>query len=469
MSADSNQKKREFRRDAFYERNHFFVPGNNVVVAFRIKGNIEEAALKQAVEKARIKHPLIGARIEFDSENRGWFILENTPENQIIVKKRQDDKTWMQAVLNEYQHCFSISSGPLIRFIFVRDTSQSELVAFAHHAVCDGLSLVFLLRDVIQFLQNPSQSVEKIDTLPTIASGYNLSTIKINPIIQNILNRYNLLWKAKKIRLSESDFAPVHAYFSEQAMHTALFELNPSLTEKLIERCHKEHVSVNSALYCAVIRVQQDLQGDKEKFRRRILMPINIRAFLTPPPTEEVGLFAGGEVFEKRIKSHGNFWHQVRRVHKILEKHNTPQSMFAQAKKMQLMDPSIMDVRSMLFLGSILPHPSEKYQEILNLVESDRFLRKMKAKIAGERLQIGTVLTNIGRLNISNIYNDLSITDVYFVPPSSVVAEKIIGVNTFNGVLRGTFIFSENIIKVDVAEKFTHQLEKVLSELSLTV
>lgn len=446
------------RRNAFYERSHLFMPGNNVVVAFQLIGKISAEELRTAVEKARKKHPLIGAHLEFDENQQAWFVTDNTPDIPIDVYPEKPNENWIQKVLSTYWEKFSITQGPLLKFLLIQGQNTSELAVIAQHAICDGLSLVYLLRDILQFLTNPELSIEPIDQLPTIAERYDLEGIKLHPLISKIVSKFNALWQSKHMVLNEEDLIPVHEVFSDWKVNAVFWHLGQQETEKFVNLCKKNGISVNSALYCAIITLQSKIQGNKEKFRRNIMMPINIRNFLDPPVGEEVGLYAGGEMFKLKVNPKSDFWKQAKKVDRKLKKRINPQGMFAQAKKMLLMDPSLMEARTMAFLGPMMQEPTEKYLKLVEILDSDPFLRKMKNQNAAGNIMMGSVLTNIGKLNIPEEYGHLKLSQVFFLPPSSPMAEKIIGVCTYKGILQGTLSFTEKNLSPEIAAEFAKSL-----------
>jgi NRPS condensation-like uncharacterized protein len=311
---------KNFRRDAFYERNHFFVPGDNVIVSFQISGIISEDLLQEAINQMRMFHPMIGTHIEYDENRNAWFVLKGTPQAKLKVIVRKDDKTWINAVLEEYWEPFQISTGPLIRFILIEGDQISDLVVIAQHSICDGLSLVYLLRDIMKYLGGTNQEIKSQHYLPTIKEAYDLDTIKLSPLIKMVIRKVNNLWNKYKMNFDESDYIPMFQAFQTHNLHAITWQLDEITTKKLIEKCRIENISVNSALYCAILTVQNTLQGDKEKFRKNIMMPVNIRNLVTPPIGEGVGLFAGGESFTFKTKWNQNFWNQSKKLHKELVK-----------------------------------------------------------------------------------------------------------------------------------------------------
>jgi hypothetical protein len=101
------------------ERMRLWFPNINVVMAARIKGAVTENDLQGAIQKARQRHPLLGARVQIDAEGLGYFTTESVPENQLEVIPRKTEEDWLSSVKTELRHGWEISTGPLARFVLL--------------------------------------------------------------------------------------------------------------------------------------------------------------------------------------------------------------------------------------------------------------------------------------------------------------------------------------------------------------
>lgn len=459
---EPNSNSISFRRDAFYERSHFFVPGNYVVVMFRVLGVIDKESLQNALIELRICHPMLGVHIEFDQESKAWFVAEGTPPCQLKEIPRITDDSWYQAVFAEYAIPFDVHHGPLIRFLWIHDREKSELIAFAQHSICDGLSLTYLLKDLMQKLGNPSSALVPKTYIPTFREIYDLDSIKINWLVKKVLTKFNTAWKQMNLSLNEDDFRPLHTAFASSNLKLLTWSLEPEITQQLVARCHQEKVSVNSALYCAILNTQYKLQGDHDIFRRNIMMPVNIRNYVNPPIGEAVGLFAGGESFSIKMNWKNPFWKQARQIHQEFQKRMTPTYVFTHAKKLTMLEPNLMEGRAFLFLGKLTPEATPKYQEMMALLEKDRLLAKMKKKVLQTQLQMGSLLTNLGVASIPEKYGNLLLDQIYLLPPVSPFAEKLIGVVTYKNRLQGSIAYAEKNLNSALANQFATELVNLI-------
>ncbi len=240
------KKDDDFVRSATFERGHIFMPGYNVLMVAWIKGQVSETALRTAIQKIQQRHPLLGVHIEFDDNHQAWFTSRNTLDIPLKVYPRTSDKTWLDACYEENKIPFQLDTGPLLRVIWVKDSSVSELILLGQHAICDGTSLVFLMRDLLTYLGDPTIKVEVLDDLPTIDKAVNLEKIKLNFILKRIITKLTEIWKHNEIIFNYQDFAPLQKVFNEGNYQILSYELSPKETEELIQKSREHSVTVNS-------------------------------------------------------------------------------------------------------------------------------------------------------------------------------------------------------------------------------
>jgi hypothetical protein len=61
------------RRLSNFERYLLWSPENNMAAIVRIFGNVQEDALKRAIDSVGLVHPLMGARVVIDAHHDIWF------------------------------------------------------------------------------------------------------------------------------------------------------------------------------------------------------------------------------------------------------------------------------------------------------------------------------------------------------------------------------------------------------------
>jgi NRPS condensation-like uncharacterized protein len=430
----------------------------------RIKGKLSEDALRVAIRKIRQRHPLLGVHIEFDEDHQAWFASRDTSDIPFKVYPRTSDGAWLEACYEENRVPFQLDKGPLLRVIWVRGDSVSELVLLGQHAICDGTALVYLMRDLLTYLGDPSREVEVLDALPTVDRAFNLDQIKLNLILRRVVSQLTEIWRDNEIRFAHKDFEPLQAVFNAGRLRFLTYELSPEETAELVRISREHGVTVNSLLYSALVSAQLEIQGTEKDYLQNILLPVSLRPHLDPPSREAVAFYAGGEAFPHKVSLKKGFWRRTRRLHSHLQKHTTIDAALGNAKRLFSLPQTWLDARAILFLGNKLPEPSPKYDRLLEVVEQSSLLRRLVQRNLGEEFQIGLALTNLGRMDIPLQYGNLEVESVFFFPPTNLLAEKVVGILTVGGRLRIVVSFLEKYLEAETASSLVSRALEIIRE-----
>ena len=83
-------------------------------------------------------------------------LKELTRSNEKITREKIhnfiDSLDITDEIKNELKHRFDFEKGPLIRFTLLNQT-ETTLIINCHHAICDGLSLMYLFKDIMKILE----------------------------------------------------------------------------------------------------------------------------------------------------------------------------------------------------------------------------------------------------------------------------------------------------------------------------
>ena len=454
----------DFIRSATFERGHLFMPGYNVSMVARVKGNFTETALRSAIHKIQRRHPLIGVHIEFDDNHQVWFTSRNTPDIPLKVYPKTSDNAWMKACFEENKIPFQLNTGPLLRVIWVKDTTVSELILLGQHAICDGKSLVYLMRDLLTYLSDSTTSVEVLDYLPTIEKAFNLEKIRLNFILRRIITKLTKLWKHNEILFTLEDFKPLQDVFNEGKYQIITHELRPEETKELLQKSREHNVTINSVLYSALLSAQLEIEGTDKKYLQNILLPINLRPYADPPIGKVVGFYAGGEAFPHKVTLTKDFWRRTQDLHTSLQKHISMNAMLGNAKRLFSLPPSWIEARSMLFLGNKLPQSNKKYDQLLELVNTTSFLRRITSKSSTEEFQIGLALTNLGKMEVPMQFGNLEVESIFFIPPINLLAEKVVGILTVGETLGIAISYLEKYLESEIAQSLLTRALEIIKE-----
>jgi NRPS condensation-like uncharacterized protein len=420
------------------ERYFYRRPNANVIMVARIKGLITRESLFAASAELRKRYPLLGVRIALDSDGKAWFSVEGVPDITIEVIRVSEGNSsmWLTKASEEQQHLFPLDKGPLIRFILLQSDNSADLVINCHHSVCDGLSLVYLIRDIIRELA-ATENAHSPQIHP-ITSEHNLPEGGSLALFQRAFIWWmNRIWERKHISFDEADYQTLHRVFWQRVKGNRILSwalTNPQTTT-LVSRCKSEEVSVNSAIVTAFLAAQHELQDHSLPYFGNISMPVNIRSRLTPSVGEDFGLYFSS--FKTRLvyDQKYEFWRNARSIHGRVKQLLSDSSVFTLHRQMQLLNPTLID--SMYFT---------KYG-----VFQDRFARFFLRLTGDHRINTSMDISNLGRYDFPVEYGSLRLEGVVGPTSSSDFQEKYVGVITIGGRMFFTFTYWENLLSDTMA------------------
>ena len=419
------------RRMTGAERTILMVPLNVVMVA-RITGAIDVEQITAVINRLRKRHALLAVRVVIDENDVAWYVPENVPEFKINLIPRETEDQWLQTVVEECKTPLAIETGSLMRFSLLQSAEKSDLVICAHHAICDGISLTYLIRDILQHLAEPGREVEILPEPPAITRDTVPSPPASNFIATGVIGLLNKMWARKGVRFDNSDLKKLHKTFwaQNQGASVLAWELSEAETKTLVLRCREEKVTVNSALWDAFLAAQYDIQGAAESYRSSAGMAVSTRDKLNVPVGEAFGFYASSFTAQLDYDPQQTFWDTARSFHQKIGDRLAKTNIF-QALAADSLHPTLLD--SLYF---------SKYG-LMKSKMSDKLVKQMN----WQGINYGYSITNVGRMNIPTDYDQYQLESIYGPYVYSDVNEKTVGVITVGG--KATFLLSYNAAIVD--------------------
>ena len=415
----THEEQQVFRRKITGERVLLMLP-LNVVLAARVRGAVDPEAVASALDRLRLRHPLLAVRAEIGDDERGMYVGPNVPPIKVEVVPRASDDQWLSRVEEELKAPFPIETGPLVRCSLVRSERVCDVILCGLHTICDGMSLGYLLRDLLECLARPEKEIAG----PVVPPPIDSSTVP-NPPTRRALQRFlmsliNSRWEAKGIKFTESDMRRMHKKYweSNTGIQLLAWTLDAHDTARLVEQSRTEKVTVNSTLWTAFLAAQHEVQPDHLRYRQRSALAVSTRDRLNVSVGDAVGFYASSLTVKLPYCPTMPFWDNARAVHARITRELARTDLFRMLSS-ELIHPTLLD---------------SLYFRKFGLVEGAmpmRLLRKMK----WHQTTYGYALTNVGRLDIPTSYGSLEIEAVHGPLFYSDVEEKMLGVITVGGRL----------------------------------
>ncbi len=419
-----------FQRKIVGERAMLMLPFNVVFVG-RVKGTVEPSEVTAALERLRSRHPLLAVRAQIEDDGTGMFTNQGVPPIQVHVETRKSDDQWLARVKDELRTSFPMETGPLVRATLIHSESTCDIILCGHHVICDGMSLGYLLRDLLECLAEPTKKL----TGPVVPPPIDRSTVvkpPSTPALQRlIIGLINKKWAARDMRFSWSDMYRLHEEFWQHntKIQVLAWAMEPDDTASLVERSRAEKVTVNSALWTAFLAAQYDIQVDRRRYRQRSALAVNTREKLRISAGESFGFYASSLTVKLPYSPRKSFWDNARKIHARISKELVRTNLFRMLSSEQI-HPTLLD--SLYF---------RKYG-LLDSTIPNQFLRKM----GWHQITYGYALTNVGRFDIPTSYGPLELEGVYGPLFYSDVEEKMVGVITVGGRLSFLHASRETVV-----------------------
>jgi len=353
-----NQKVMKFERKAtsverFFTRSPFSI----VTMVARIKGNVTEEMLRNAIGKVQQRHFLLKVRIKDNHNHEQWFTTEDVQEIPIEITSRKSENDWIKVHAKALKIPFEFETRPAIRFILVQSPDISELIILCHHMICDGMSLAYLARDLMVYLADPPREIEALPIPPTIELDILPSDVSQSGLAKFFIKRMNQKWNEDSEYFDHEDYKTLTKAYWDTFHHKFFsIELTEAETSALVTQCREENVTVNSALTAAFAGAQSFVEGE-EPYHAKVVVAASLRDRLPNSPGEGMGMYAGGVELKFKYNHKKNFWKNSRSFQKTIRPKLNNKNLFGDVLNWLYLEPTIFEAMNFKKLGI---HPDMK-------------------------------------------------------------------------------------------------------------
>jgi NRPS condensation-like uncharacterized protein len=395
----------------------------NIVIISRIKGKIREDFLRQTLDLLQCIHPRLNSRI-VGSLDALSFTNEEIRQIPLTLVVHTENKHWQDVALEELNKAID-SSKVLLRCILIYNKTEintTYLITTIHHGIADGLSCIRLQSELLKYYKMiaSGDSIDRAYSLPAIPSLDELLPqwmMGIAGVINGALFLFNLTLKMALYQpetLEHEKDAPLE---SRRCSMTHRF-LEKEVTQKLVKLCHQENTTVHGALCAAIlITVAERIRaGNTRKINTSCRSFLDLRRRLEPVvPHENMGSLASFLTSFHTLTPQLLFWDLARDVTQQIQCGLREKDFFKSLR----MGRKIIEY--------YLDHPDDTSLTIS--------------------------VTNLGRLNIPEVYGDFELEEIIFVP-SNVIFGRVFtaAVSTFKDKMTLNFLVSKPSISQETME-----------------
>lgn len=461
---NSTESKKYVRPLSMHERKFLASPSSYISLAVRVKGEIKPDDCQRAIEKVVTTYPILKARIELQDDK--YAITTDSSIGVDFTKyQRVDADSWFNALVEETERLTDITEGHLAKFILVQNTEVSEICVCINHSISDGMSLVFVMNELLQHLDNPY-----LDSTPPIISPPADPEIfpegtSVGRIAKWYLDRINKKWQDEKIVFDQQDRLDLwQGFWEDYDFKLVTIELTKEQTTSFIEVCRRENVTVNSTLLIAIYHARELVWEKLGKEGATIASAVNTRKLLRADLDNAVGLYAGGVIMKYKYEEGTIFWDNVRKFHKVMTKALKKADVYSIIMQQGFIDPTLVDAMLFYVLGGVVKPHQSRYQKISEFASSkDGLVPKfMKSYAKGLTDQI---ITNLGRIDIPDSIGNFPVERAFFNPGAGFKAIAPLGVVTAGGCLTINLNYFEQTHSTEKMKKLTDKTKEIILNL----
>jgi hypothetical protein len=226
----------------------------NGALAAQITGYTTVQQWRDALDAVQQRHPLLSACID-TTFNRVPHFRRVTGQCIPLRVVTSPNARWQREIAEEVNEPFTPDQAPLFRAVLLHQETHCTFILSSHHAVCDGSSRIFLLRDILLAL-----SGHALESLPLAASR-------------------EILFGAQQ-RTSTDPGLPSFAAQRPRLPYVEGIRLTPEQTSALQHRAREEGVTIHAAISAALTIAGRAIDESWRNNPLRIMSPAEIRDVL---------------------------------------------------------------------------------------------------------------------------------------------------------------------------------------------
>ncbi|WP_266157071.1 condensation domain-containing protein [Dyella silvatica] len=254
-----------------------------------IQGHLSEERIRHALARVQAKHPILRSLV-VDEDDRPWFALQASPPPiPLRIMDRSDESSWVNISTDELLDRFDGPRQPLARLLWLRGDADSELVLVCHHVICDGRSLVTLLREILLLCDQPDHDIGSYSVLTSLEDVVPAEILTDRRLQRSMRHKVallkGLLWLARPL-LRRPGATPAYGVYGK--VYRNFWILDADASRLLLARCKKEGVSAFAAISVAFMLAFRMIRGVKDD--KQFVGSVDLRRHL--PGLKADSLFA---------------------------------------------------------------------------------------------------------------------------------------------------------------------------------
>lgn len=379
------------------ERTHLFTPNINIIMKVRIVGDVNTDNLIEAIKAAIKINESLNCRIILSEGGQAWYERCENAANLIKVSH----KDWRDIVKDEESIAFKLEDGELVRIFILTCGKDTELLIIAHHLAGDGLSIVYLIKDIMNAFSGKSLkfkplNLASVDDFP--------KNTRLSFLIKMYLRHINRSFIKDGRVFTYDDYNKMfNMYWYNRSTCILEDRLKKEELTAIYHMAKCGEVSVNSIISTAFIYAY----GKKAD--------TGFAISLRKDGNEAMANHTSGIDILYKYNENKSFMENAKEVHKLIyKKLNNDKIKYFVPHFLSSIYPCLIDSASMAVYGEYKNKTAKKLADLMQYNEKSKDIS----------------ITNLTKLKIPKVYGSFEIDDFMFVAPVIPYGKRIIGIAT---------------------------------------
>lgn len=392
------------------ERIYYRSPFSNVSLVADLKGDFDctmvEMAVKETIERFEI---LKVAIVQNPDGECNFILLDNS---KVIIECNCDrDEVIERAEYIDRQRKFfyRLSEGETAVICLDSLSSGVRISINVHHIIADGLSLVFLLKEILKQLSGEARNDEyyPIDLLNTKECLMSEGGKKRKYLFKQYIEKR---WLADKKIFTDLEYKSMFEKISSFDLKIKEVIIEHDELLEFVGQCKIRGVTVTAALIAKIFCDDVDVA--------KIEVPVNVRN-----TKQFFGNYASLIQVLKKDMCDSDFWNMAKRVQKIIKNEiECERETLNQLSFLSDIDCNLYDSIFFALYGEYKNRVSNEVVKLLGMSKEDKRV----------------IVSNLGRADFSNKKN-IRVENVFFYPSAAEYRRYIVGIITNSKQMTITF------------------------------
>jgi condensation domain-containing protein len=396
----------------------------NIVYFVRVEGTLDPERLRQALGRVQRKHPALRTLIR--EERDGLYYEEDcAPEVPLRVLRRVEEDDFRRESQLELTTVFAFDQ-PQLRAVVLQSERETDLLLVTSHRVCDGMSMLTIVREVLRALHKDEDMVPYAPiTTRDMIGDYHPPQPWKRKLTARLVNGFTRL-------------IPHSRRASVNKEHCLEWAADRALSDTLKQRCKAEGVSIHAALVVALDRALFTVLG-KKKAPALIESPMDARRGRLAALKSDMLFFGGGSLGIPTGRARElDFWARAREIHEQIRRD---------------IERELLNIPGRYhFFEMLRPLPSAQMQSMVRLGDA--------LKVNGSWNRVA--LSNLGNVVVGDSDAPFRVKDLRLYVHSFNIRLLGLVAYTLNGEMRFYFVSDEKCLSLQQAEGLKREIMALL-------